>query len=117
MMQNAAAQLFVEPFYIDGQELRPAIRSGLAFYPHDAESADALVQNAEAALKAAREDNEKYMMYGLVTQRPTSRSLALEARLTGALESPGISAALSAEDRYHERQDRGSRSAAALAGR
>jgi EAL domain-containing protein (putative c-di-GMP-specific phosphodiesterase class I) len=76
----------VEPFYIDGQELRPTIRSGIAFYPHDAKAADALVQNAEAALKAARQDNEKYMMYGLVTKRPTSRSLALEARLTRALE-------------------------------
>jgi EAL domain-containing protein (putative c-di-GMP-specific phosphodiesterase class I) len=86
MLQNAAAQLFVEPFNIDGQELRPAIRSGVAFYPHDADTADALVQNAEAALKAAREDNEKYMLYGLVTQRPTSRSLALEARLSGALD-------------------------------
>jgi diguanylate cyclase (GGDEF)-like protein len=86
MPQNVAAQLFVEPFDIDGQELRPAIRSGVAFYPHDADSADALVQNAEAALKAAREDNEKYVLYGLVTQRPTSRSLALEARLSGALD-------------------------------
>jgi EAL domain-containing protein (putative c-di-GMP-specific phosphodiesterase class I) len=86
MLQNAAAQLFVEPFEIDGQELRPAIRSGVAFYPHDADTADALVQNAEAALKAAREDNEKYMLYGFVTQRPTSRSLALEARLSGALD-------------------------------
>ena len=86
MLQNTAAQLFVEPFDIDGRELRPAIRSGVAFYPHDADTADALVQNAEAALKAAREDNEKYMLYGLVTQRPTSRSLALEARLSGALE-------------------------------
>jgi diguanylate cyclase (GGDEF)-like protein len=86
MQQSAAAQLFVEAFDIDGQKLRPAIRSGVAFYPHDADSADALVQNAEAALKAAREDNQKYMMYGLVTQRPTSRSLALEARLSGALD-------------------------------
>jgi diguanylate cyclase (GGDEF)-like protein len=86
IMQNAAAQTFVEPFYIEGHELRISIRSGLAFYPHDADSADALVQDAEAALKAAREDNEKYMLYGLVTQRPTSRSLALEARLTGALD-------------------------------
>ena len=86
MLQNAAAKLFVKPFDIDGQELRPTIRSGVAFYPHDADTADALVQNAEAALKAAQEDNEKYMLYGLVTQRPTSRSLALEARLSGALE-------------------------------
>jgi EAL domain-containing protein (putative c-di-GMP-specific phosphodiesterase class I) len=86
ILQSAAAQLFVEPFDIEGQELRPAIRSGVAFYPHDADGADALVQNAEVALKAAREDNEKYMLYGLVTQRPTSRSLALEARLAGALD-------------------------------
>jgi diguanylate cyclase (GGDEF)-like protein len=86
IMQNAAAQTFVEPFYIEGHELRISIRSGLAFYPHDADSADALVQDAEAALKAAREDNEKYMLYGFVTHRPTSRSLALEARLTGALD-------------------------------
>ena len=86
LLQSAATPLFVEPFYIDGHELRPAIRSGIAFFPHDAKAADALVQNAEAALKAAREDNEKYMMYGFVTQRPTSRSLALETRLTRALE-------------------------------
>jgi diguanylate cyclase (GGDEF)-like protein len=86
MTQSAAAPLFAEPFHIDGQELRPTIRSGVAFFPYDAKTADALVQNAEAALKAAREYNEKYMMYGLVTQRPTSRSLALEARLTRALD-------------------------------
>jgi diguanylate cyclase (GGDEF)-like protein len=86
LMQNAAAQTFVEPFFVDGHELRISIRSGLAFYPHDADSADALVQNAEAALKVAQQDNEKYVLYGLVTQRPTSRSLALEARLTGALD-------------------------------
>jgi diguanylate cyclase (GGDEF)-like protein len=86
LLQNAAAQCFVEPFTIDGQELRPAVRSGIAFYPHDAATADALVQNAEAALKAAREDSEKYMLYGYVTKRPTSRSFALEARLAGALE-------------------------------
>jgi diguanylate cyclase (GGDEF)-like protein len=86
MNQSAATPLFVEPFFIDGQELRPTIRSGAAFFPHDANAADELVQYAEAALKAAREDNEKYMMYGLVTQRPTSRSLALESRLTRALD-------------------------------
>jgi diguanylate cyclase (GGDEF)-like protein len=84
--QSAAAQLFAEPFQVGGQELRPAIRAGVAFHPQDGETADALVQNAEAALKAAREDNEKYMLYGLVTQRPTSGTLALEARLTGALD-------------------------------
>jgi diguanylate cyclase (GGDEF)-like protein len=86
LWQGVAASLFDEPFFIDGQALRPTIRSGAAFFPKDATTADALVQNAEAALKAAREDNEKYMVYGLITQRPTSRSLALESRLTQALD-------------------------------
>ena len=86
VMQSAAAQLFAEPFQVAGQELRPSIRSGVAFYPHDGGTADSLVQNAEAALKAARDDNEKYMMYALVTQRPTSGTVALEARLTAALD-------------------------------
>jgi diguanylate cyclase (GGDEF)-like protein len=86
LLQNAVAQVFVESFDLDGQELRAAIRSGVAFYPHDADDADVLVQHAETALKVAREDNEKYMVYGLVTQRSTSRSLALEARLARALD-------------------------------
>jgi PAS domain S-box-containing protein/diguanylate cyclase (GGDEF)-like protein len=86
LSQNAVSRLFAEPFVIDGQELRPAIRSGIALYPSDGNSADALVQNAEAALKAAREDNEKYLLYEFVTHRSTTRSLALEARLSGALE-------------------------------
>ena len=85
LLQNAASRLFVEPFEVEGHQLRPAVRTGIAYWPHDADSADALVQNAEAALKAAREDSERYMVYALVRHRPTSRHLALEARLAGAL--------------------------------
>ena len=86
LLQNAAAQLFVEPFRIEGHELRPVVRAGVAVHPHDGATADMLVQNAEAALKAAREDNERYLLYGMIRQRPTSHSLALEARLAGALD-------------------------------
>jgi diguanylate cyclase (GGDEF)-like protein len=86
VLQRSAGPLFLDPFLIAGQELRPTIRAGIAFHPHDGEAADALVQNAEAALKAAREDNEKCLSYSMVTQRPTSRSVALETRLTAALE-------------------------------
>ncbi|HEV7610520.1 MAG TPA: EAL domain-containing protein [Steroidobacteraceae bacterium] len=84
-LQNAAAQVFSAPFELHGEELRPVIRSGVACHPHDGNTAEVLVQNAETALKAAREENEKYKLYGLVTRHPTSR-LALEARLSGALE-------------------------------
>jgi diguanylate cyclase (GGDEF)-like protein len=86
VLQRSAGPLFLEPFRIAGQELRPTIRAGIAFHPQDGNAADALVQNAEAALKAAREDNEKCVIYSMVTQRPTSRSVAMETRLTAALE-------------------------------
>ncbi len=86
LLQNAAARLFVEPFRIEGLELRPAVRAGVAVYPLDGADADLLVQNAEAALKAAREDNERYLLYGMIRQRPTTHSLALEARLAVALD-------------------------------
>jgi diguanylate cyclase (GGDEF)-like protein len=81
------ARLFAEPFDIGGQELRPSIRCGLALYPADAGTAEALLQKAEGALRAAREDNEKCTLYSSVTQRPTSRSLAMEARLAAALDN------------------------------
>ena len=116
ILHNPAAQAFVEPFKIDGQELRPTIRSGVAFHPTDGVNADALVQNAEAALKAAREDGEKYMLYGLITQRPTSRSLALEARLAGALDRQEFLLHYQPEDQYRDRRGRGTRGASALAG-
>jgi diguanylate cyclase (GGDEF)-like protein len=86
LLQNAAARVFAAPFELQGEEMRPAIRSGVACHPHDGITAEVLVQNAETALKAAREENEKYKLYGLVTRHPTSRSLALEARLSGALD-------------------------------
>jgi PAS domain S-box-containing protein/diguanylate cyclase (GGDEF)-like protein len=85
-LPQAVAQLFAEPFAIEAQTLRPAVRAGMAEYPQDATSADQLVQRAEAALKAAREDNERCLPYASIRQRPDSHSLALEGRLAGALD-------------------------------
>jgi PAS domain S-box-containing protein/diguanylate cyclase (GGDEF)-like protein len=85
-LQNSIGRLFVDPIHIEGQDFRPSIRYGVASYPDDATSADTLVQHAEAALTAAREDNERYATYGSITHRPTTRAFALESRLAGALE-------------------------------
>ena len=106
LLQSAAAQLFAEPFLIDEQELRPPIRSGVAFYPHDAATRRRAGAERRSRAKAAREDNEKYMLYGFVTQRPTSRTLALEARLAGRAGAGRVPAALPAEGQHRQRQDR-----------
>jgi diguanylate cyclase (GGDEF)-like protein len=74
------------PLLLDGEELRPAVRCGLAMYPNDADNAEQLVQSAEAALAAARQGNDKVKWFGQIGNRASSRSLALEARLSRALD-------------------------------
>jgi PAS domain S-box-containing protein/diguanylate cyclase (GGDEF)-like protein len=86
LLQYSIGRLFVEPIRIEAHDFRPALRYGVATYPHDAVSADTLVQLAEASLAAAREDSEKYLQYAAIAHRSTSRSFALESRLAGALE-------------------------------
>jgi diguanylate cyclase (GGDEF)-like protein len=86
MLQHSIERLYVEPIKIDGQDFRPSMRYGVAAFPHNATSVDELVQCAEAALAAAREDNERYMAYDSITHRPTTRGFALESRLARALE-------------------------------
>jgi PAS domain S-box-containing protein/diguanylate cyclase (GGDEF)-like protein len=86
MLKASIGRLFVEPVHINGQELRPSLRFGIASYPEDATSADTLVQRAEAALTAAREASERCLEYGSITHQPTNRSIAFEFKLAGALE-------------------------------
>ncbi len=86
LLQYSVGRLFVEPIQIDGECLRPSIRYGVASFPQDATSADTLMQYAEAALSAARENNERYMSFASMAQRPRTRGFALESRLAGALD-------------------------------
>jgi diguanylate cyclase (GGDEF)-like protein/PAS domain S-box-containing protein len=75
-----------EPFDVAGTALRVAIRSGIALYPADGADADTVFRNAEAALKKAGEQGEKYLFY---TQEMTARvaeRLSLENRLRLAVE-------------------------------
>ena len=46
---------FAEPLLIDEIELHTAVKIGIALYPADAEAAEALFVNAEAALKRAKD--------------------------------------------------------------
>jgi diguanylate cyclase (GGDEF)-like protein len=86
LLQYSIGRLFVEPIRIDAHEFRPSLRYGVATYPDDAVSADTLLQFAEAALAAAREDSDKYVQYSAIAHRSTPRTFALESRLAGALE-------------------------------
>lgn len=84
-LQSAMSKIIVESFAVEGRELRPSICSGIAYFPHDGSTAEVVVQNAEAALRKAREDGNKHQFYALMDKGQLQDRLAIEARLTGAL--------------------------------
>jgi PAS domain S-box-containing protein/diguanylate cyclase (GGDEF)-like protein len=86
MLRKSIADLFAQPLHIEGHEFRPVFRYGVAAYPDNAASGEALIHYAEAALTAAREDNEKYLSFTQIRRRPKPGSFELESRLDGALE-------------------------------
>ena len=84
--EQQMAEVFGMPFEVGGTKLRLAARAGIALFPDDATDPEALLCNAEAALKKAKAGGERYLFY---TQEMTARiaeQLALENRLRQALE-------------------------------
>jgi diguanylate cyclase (GGDEF)-like protein/PAS domain S-box-containing protein len=75
-----------EAFLIDGTEVLVSARVGAALFPSDGDSAEALLANAEAALKKAKATGQPYVFYAPVMNARVSEQLALETRLRRAVE-------------------------------
>ena len=71
-----------QPFDIGGRELRVTTSIGITFFPHDADSADALLKNADLAMYRAKERGRNNFQYykAEMTVRATRR-LDIENRL------------------------------------
>src|SRR6266436_2032162 len=86
LVEQWLAECFGPPYAVGGTELRVSAKAGVALFPNDGADADALFQNAEAALKKAKATGERYLFH---TQQMTERigeKLALENKLRQALE-------------------------------
>jgi len=86
LIEQWLAECFGPPYAVTGTELRVSAKAGIALFPNDGADADALFQNAEAALKKAKATGERYLFH---TQQMTERigeKLALENKLRQALE-------------------------------
>jgi diguanylate cyclase (GGDEF)-like protein/PAS domain S-box-containing protein len=81
-----ARTLFAAPFQIEGGEVRIAAKAGLAVFPDDGQDADALLRNAEAALKRAKETGERFLFYAPEINARVSEQVELETRLRKAVE-------------------------------
>ena len=53
-MQEQVAEVFRAPFNVDGRGIPVDVKCGFARYPDNGNDANALVQNAEAALRSAK---------------------------------------------------------------
>jgi len=86
LTEQRLAQCFGTPFRIGEAELRISAKVGLAVFPNDGADADTLFKNAEAALKKAKETNERYLFYTHELTERIAERLSLENKLRQALE-------------------------------
>ena len=85
LLDEQLTTLFSTPISVNGRDIRIAIKFGLAEFPENGELATTLLQNAEAALRKAREAGERYMHHRLEMNSEVAERLGLEQRLSTAL--------------------------------
>ena len=85
LLNEQLVALFGEPVTVNGLDIRITIKVGLAEFPESGEDAASLLQNAEAALRKARESGERYLHHRVEMNSEIAERLALEQRLSIAL--------------------------------
>lgn len=88
---SAVTDAFASPIAVEATELRVTLRAGVALFPGDGESAEALSANAEAAMNRARETGQTTVFYAPHMNERVAESLALENRLRHAIEAGELS--------------------------
>jgi diguanylate cyclase (GGDEF)-like protein/PAS domain S-box-containing protein len=76
---------FAEPLTVDDIELRTTVKIGIALYPADADTAEILFVNAEAALKRAKDGPAPYLFYSPEMNARIAQRLHMESRLRKAV--------------------------------
>ena len=78
-------EALAEPIVIEGVELRVSLKAGIAVFPTDGESTEALCANAETALIKAKQTGSHYLFYAPEMNARVAESLDMENRLRRAL--------------------------------
>jgi diguanylate cyclase (GGDEF)-like protein len=77
--------IFEQAFLIEGREIAVTAKCGFALYPDNGREPNQLVQNAEAALKAAKTSGEPYLHHRLEMNSALAARVRMEHRLRAAL--------------------------------
>ena len=79
-------EALAQPIAIEGTELRVSVKAGIAVFPTDADSTEALCANAENALLKAKQTGSRYLFYAPDMNARVAETLAMENRLRRALD-------------------------------
>jgi diguanylate cyclase (GGDEF)-like protein len=80
-------EIVAKPYAHNGDELFLSASIGISCYPHDGDSAQALIKNADTAMYRAKEQGRNnYQFFSLEMNRRATETLAFSGRLRQALE-------------------------------
>ncbi len=86
LLQRRLAAVFDPPYELEGRTIPLGVKSGVALYPVDGRDVEALVQNAEAALRDARVSGQRSLHHSLQQRSEVQARLQLEQALRLAIE-------------------------------
>ena len=86
LLEAAVAEAIGPPVRVGEQELKLTLACGIALYPGDAPDPDALLRNAEAAARKAKDAGERYLFYQPDMNARVAKRLDLDSRLRHAIE-------------------------------
>jgi diguanylate cyclase (GGDEF)-like protein/PAS domain S-box-containing protein len=76
-----------QPFAIAGEELRVGCRIGVAVFPGDGDDAEAMLRNAEAALRRTKSSDEHIVFYAPELNARAAHAMIIESRLRRAIKA------------------------------
>jgi diguanylate cyclase (GGDEF)-like protein/PAS domain S-box-containing protein len=85
-LESLLGAAFTVPVRIRGEDLRTSCRAGVALYPNDGADADALLRNAEAALRRSKSSAESIVFYAAEMNAQVADALSIENKLRLAIE-------------------------------
>jgi diguanylate cyclase (GGDEF)-like protein/PAS domain S-box-containing protein len=86
LVESKLASFLEHPFGLNDGVFRIAAKVGIAVYPDDGNTAESLLNNAEAALKKAKASGNRYLFYTQKMTAAVATRLTLENRLRQAIE-------------------------------
>ncbi len=85
-LQEQVTEVFRAAFTVDGRGIPVDVKCGFARYPDNGHDANSLVQNAEAALRGAKNTGERYLPHRLELSSAVVSRMTMEHRLRGAVD-------------------------------